>query len=195
MVKHDQAGKALAGAVFQLWRESNGTPGLQTGGSRADTLAPTPCTTDAQGRCAYQGLLLGSYYFLLQGDRGVEGLSAALGPGQRPPPAHCGERRQAAWPCAADAAATAHDRIAIREQGRRGGGGRRLSIPVLPVRLQPLGHRGAVCGRTHVMVRVVEVEREPGRVTGPRGHGSPAPVRRYDRVSAKTIETAATFPL
>lgn len=60
VVKHDQDGKALAGAVFQLWRVSNGTPGLQTGGSRADTLAPTLCTTDAQGCCAYQGLLLGS---------------------------------------------------------------------------------------------------------------------------------------
>lgn len=45
-----------------------------------------------------------------------------------------------------------------RAAARRGGGGRRLSFPVLPVRLQPLGHRGAVCGRKHVMVRAVEVD-------------------------------------
>ncbi|WP_371749930.1 hypothetical protein OG302_41545 [Streptomyces sp. NBC_01283] len=44
-------------------------------------------------------------------------------------------------------------------------------INLMTRRLQPLGHRGAVCGRKHVVVRAVEVGREPGRVTGAPGHG------------------------
>lgn len=63
VVKKDRkTGRPLAGAVFQLWRESNGTPGLQTSGARRDTLADRGCATDGRGRCAFQGLAPGSYY-------------------------------------------------------------------------------------------------------------------------------------
>ncbi|CAL2066526.1 conserved exported protein of unknown function [Streptomyces murinus] len=46
----EETGAALAGAVFQLWRETNGVPGLQTGGADPDTHV-TDCTTGADGRC------------------------------------------------------------------------------------------------------------------------------------------------
>ncbi|WP_211216288.1 SpaA isopeptide-forming pilin-related protein [Longispora albida] len=52
-------GSPLAGAVFQLWRESNGTPGLQLGG---DTVAGAPCTTTGAGLCDFTGLAGGVYY-------------------------------------------------------------------------------------------------------------------------------------
>ncbi|MGW4384887.1 SdrD B-like domain-containing protein, partial [Kitasatospora sp. NPDC004531] len=48
LVKHDQDGKALPGAVFQLWREANGTEGLQ---QDTDTKVGDPCTTAEDGTC------------------------------------------------------------------------------------------------------------------------------------------------
>ncbi|MEV7598139.1 SpaA isopeptide-forming pilin-related protein, partial [Kitasatospora sp. NPDC089797] len=58
-----ETGQPLAGAVFQLWHETNGEPGLQTGGPNPDTAVGTPCTTGADGVCAVQGLPLGTYYW------------------------------------------------------------------------------------------------------------------------------------
>ncbi|MFD8481036.1 SdrD B-like domain-containing protein [Kitasatospora sp. NPDC059673] len=52
LVKHDQDGKPLPGAVFQLWRETNGTDGLQADGDKADTKVGDPCTTGDDGSCA-----------------------------------------------------------------------------------------------------------------------------------------------
>ncbi|MET9353236.1 choice-of-anchor A family protein [Streptomyces sp. NPDC006617] len=55
------SGDALAGAEFELWKETNGPAGLQTSGDNADTLAGD-CTTDASGGCAFDDLEPGSYY-------------------------------------------------------------------------------------------------------------------------------------
>ncbi|MGW5676109.1 SpaA isopeptide-forming pilin-related protein [Streptomyces sp. NPDC003860] len=60
-------GKALPGAVFELWRETNDVPGLQTrpsGGTAADTRVGPGCSTDAQGDCTFDELALGTYYVL-----------------------------------------------------------------------------------------------------------------------------------
>ncbi|MFI5636609.1 choice-of-anchor A family protein [Streptomyces goshikiensis] len=51
VLKVNEAGDALAGAGFELWRESNGTPGLQTGTPGGDTPDPRGCTTRADGIC------------------------------------------------------------------------------------------------------------------------------------------------
>ncbi|MFJ5925418.1 SdrD B-like domain-containing protein [Kitasatospora sp. NPDC092948] len=48
LVKNDQDGKPLPGAVFQLWRETDRTDGLQPDG---DTKVGEPCTTAADGSC------------------------------------------------------------------------------------------------------------------------------------------------
>ncbi|MEU3562127.1 SpaA isopeptide-forming pilin-related protein [Kitasatospora sp. NPDC006786] len=56
-------GRPLAGAVFQLWRESNGVPGLQTSGANPDTAVGSPCVTPASGVCSASGLPLGTYYW------------------------------------------------------------------------------------------------------------------------------------
>ncbi|MFE4517217.1 collagen binding domain-containing protein, partial [Kitasatospora sp. NPDC056783] len=53
----------LAGAVFQLWRETNGIPGLQTTGANPDTKVGAPCTTGADGVCSATDLPLGTYYW------------------------------------------------------------------------------------------------------------------------------------
>ncbi|MGC5412813.1 MSCRAMM family protein, partial [Streptomyces sp. DT225] len=55
-------GEPLPGAVFELWRESNDVPGLQTGGANPDTLADAGCSTDQDGQCAFDDLPLGEYY-------------------------------------------------------------------------------------------------------------------------------------
>ncbi|MFI7341682.1 collagen-binding domain-containing protein [Streptomyces sp. NPDC050085] len=55
-------GAPLAGAVFDLWRETNSVPGLQTSGASPDTRVQNPCTTDGAGRCGWRALELGSYY-------------------------------------------------------------------------------------------------------------------------------------
>ncbi|WP_043909949.1 SdrD B-like domain-containing protein [Kitasatospora griseola] len=59
LVKHDQDGKPLPGAVFQLWRESNGTEGLQQDG---DAKVGEPCTTGGDGTCAAT-VDQGTYYW------------------------------------------------------------------------------------------------------------------------------------
>ncbi|MFI6286007.1 SpaA isopeptide-forming pilin-related protein [Streptomyces sp. NPDC051018] len=58
-------GKALPGAVFELWRETNGVPGLQTtsgGGVPSDTLVGPGCSTDTDGACIFADLPAGTYY-------------------------------------------------------------------------------------------------------------------------------------
>ncbi|MGW3230792.1 SpaA isopeptide-forming pilin-related protein [Kitasatospora sp. NPDC001095] len=55
--------RPLAGAVFQLWHETNGVPGLQTGGTNTDTAVGAPCVTPASGVCSATGLALGTYYW------------------------------------------------------------------------------------------------------------------------------------
>ncbi|MBW5260439.1 choice-of-anchor A family protein [Streptomyces poriferorum] len=55
-------GQPLAGAVFELWRETNDVPGLQTAGTNPDTLADAGCSTDDTGECTFDDLPLGAYY-------------------------------------------------------------------------------------------------------------------------------------
>ncbi|MFI2211956.1 SpaA isopeptide-forming pilin-related protein [Streptomyces sp. NPDC020141] len=60
-------GRVLAGAVFELWEETNGIPGLQTsgsGGNPSDTPVGGGCSTDAQGVCLFEDLDTGTYYLL-----------------------------------------------------------------------------------------------------------------------------------
>ncbi|MFD0277877.1 choice-of-anchor A family protein [Kitasatospora sp. NPDC127111] len=52
----------LAGARFELWRETNDVPGLQTGGTRPDTRTGPACTTSATGGCDFDHLPDGTYY-------------------------------------------------------------------------------------------------------------------------------------
>ncbi|MFK8907081.1 choice-of-anchor A family protein [Streptomyces sp. YS-3] len=62
--KTDQAtGRPLAGAVFELWEETNGTEGLQTSGTRPDTRRGEACTTDGTGVCVHT-VPPGTYYWL-----------------------------------------------------------------------------------------------------------------------------------
>ncbi|MGW4647615.1 SpaA isopeptide-forming pilin-related protein [Kitasatospora sp. NPDC004289] len=62
VLKTDPDGKVLAGAVFQLWRETNGTPGLQPDGATPDTTVGAPCTTPDTGRC-FATAVIGTYYW------------------------------------------------------------------------------------------------------------------------------------
>ncbi|MFD7853212.1 choice-of-anchor A family protein [Streptomyces microflavus] len=57
-----ETGAALPGALFQLWEETNGTPGLQTGGGDPDTSVGASCTTDAEGACS-RTVETGTYYW------------------------------------------------------------------------------------------------------------------------------------
>ncbi|MEU8436323.1 choice-of-anchor A family protein, partial [Streptomyces sp. NPDC029216] len=52
----------LAGGVFQLWKETNNTQGLQTGGPYPDERTGGPCTTGGNGACEFDGLVPGLYY-------------------------------------------------------------------------------------------------------------------------------------
>ncbi|MFF0742826.1 choice-of-anchor A family protein [Streptomyces sp. NPDC004111] len=61
--KDSESGAPLAGSVFQLWRETNGVPGLQTSGATPDTRRGAPCTTDAQGVCSEKEEINYSYYW------------------------------------------------------------------------------------------------------------------------------------
>ncbi|WP_329614731.1 choice-of-anchor A family protein [Streptomyces brevispora] len=62
LVKTDRKdGDPLAGAVFELWRETNRVPGLQTGGTAPDTRVDD-CSTDQNGGCSFEDLPLGEYY-------------------------------------------------------------------------------------------------------------------------------------
>ncbi|MEV3859291.1 SpaA isopeptide-forming pilin-related protein [Streptomyces sp. NPDC050095] len=60
--KDGKTGRPLPGAVFELWRETNGKPGLQTSGSAKDTRHGPGCATDRRGRCTFRGLPPGTYY-------------------------------------------------------------------------------------------------------------------------------------
>ncbi|MFG3258665.1 SpaA isopeptide-forming pilin-related protein [Streptomyces sp. NPDC048172] len=57
-------GRPLTGAVFQLWRETNGVAGLQTRGPAPDTKSGSGCATDTKGLCVFAGLARGTYYLL-----------------------------------------------------------------------------------------------------------------------------------
>ncbi|GLZ79962.1 hypothetical protein Afil01_47690 [Actinorhabdospora filicis] len=59
LLKKSTDGKVLAGAVFRLWRETNGRSGLQMD---ADTPVGEECVTDAQGRCDFGSVSAGTYY-------------------------------------------------------------------------------------------------------------------------------------
>jgi len=64
VLKVDSKTKApIAGATFQLWRETNGTDGLQTTGASADTAVGKPCRTGANGLCSSGQQPLGTYYW------------------------------------------------------------------------------------------------------------------------------------
>ncbi|GAA2619171.1 MULTISPECIES: prealbumin-like fold domain-containing protein [Streptomyces] len=64
VIKEDGlTGNPLGGAVFQLWEETNGIPGLQTTGSDPDTSIGGTCTTPADGTCT-RTLPTGVYYWL-----------------------------------------------------------------------------------------------------------------------------------
>lgn len=54
----------LHGAVFELWRETNRTAGLQIRGINADHLVRPGCATDADGACDFDGLADGWYYLV-----------------------------------------------------------------------------------------------------------------------------------
>ncbi|MZD09578.1 choice-of-anchor A family protein [Streptomyces sp. SID5785] len=63
LVKKDaKTGSRLEGAVFELWRESNGVDGLQTTGTKPDTRSGPGCATDATGTCDFTALPFGTYY-------------------------------------------------------------------------------------------------------------------------------------
>lgn len=63
VVKRDADTHApLPGAEFQLWRETNGTDGLQTSGGDPDTQVGDPCTTGADGVCQ-KAVRTGTYYW------------------------------------------------------------------------------------------------------------------------------------
>ncbi|MFD3941394.1 choice-of-anchor A family protein [Streptomyces sp. NPDC058579] len=63
VIKEDsQTGDPLGGAVFQLWEETNGVPGLQPGGADPDQSIGAPCTTPADGVCS-RTLPIGTYYW------------------------------------------------------------------------------------------------------------------------------------
>ncbi|MFJ3895529.1 collagen-binding domain-containing protein [Streptomyces sp. NPDC090083] len=55
-------GRRLPGAVFQVWKETNGVRGLQTRGRTADTKVGPACATDTRGTCAFDDLEYGQYY-------------------------------------------------------------------------------------------------------------------------------------
>ncbi|MFF5776650.1 choice-of-anchor A family protein [Streptomyces virginiae] len=65
VVKQDaRTGRPLPGADFEVWQETNNTPGLQTRGINADRLAAPRCTTDRAGLCTFGPLAEGWYYLV-----------------------------------------------------------------------------------------------------------------------------------
>ncbi|MFZ3500494.1 choice-of-anchor A family protein [Streptomyces sp. 5.8] len=54
--------RPLRGAVFEVWKETNSTTGLQTRGINPDRKVTEGCATDRDGVCAFPGLDDGSYY-------------------------------------------------------------------------------------------------------------------------------------
>ncbi|MFJ3616430.1 choice-of-anchor A family protein [Streptomyces hydrogenans] len=57
-----ESGLPLRGATFELWEETNGRDGLQTGGADPDTRVGAPCTTGFTGLCGFGDLDHGTYY-------------------------------------------------------------------------------------------------------------------------------------
>ncbi|MGW1774538.1 choice-of-anchor A family protein [Streptomyces sp. NPDC002104] len=62
MKKDAKTKRPLRGAVFEVWKETNGTTGLQTRGINPDRKVTQGCATDRDGVCAFPGLDDGSYY-------------------------------------------------------------------------------------------------------------------------------------
>ncbi|MER5811104.1 choice-of-anchor A family protein [Streptomyces sp. NPDC002033] len=62
--KDVKTGRPLRGAVFEVWKETNGTPGLQTRGINADQKAKDGCATDRVGVCDFDALSEGWYYLV-----------------------------------------------------------------------------------------------------------------------------------
>ncbi|MFD4374455.1 choice-of-anchor A family protein [Streptomyces sp. NPDC058486] len=63
VVKTDEeSGDPLPGASFRLWEETNGVPGLQTGGADPDTPLGAVCVTGADGVCT-RTVETGTYYW------------------------------------------------------------------------------------------------------------------------------------
>ncbi|MFD7259522.1 collagen binding domain-containing protein [Streptomyces sp. NPDC059874] len=56
-------GAPLRGARFELWREANGRPGLQTAGEGADRLRGSGCVTDSNGLCTANPPVGETYYW------------------------------------------------------------------------------------------------------------------------------------
>ncbi|MFF1412507.1 choice-of-anchor A family protein [Streptomyces sp. NPDC058289] len=54
--------RPLRGAVFEVWKETNSTSGLQTRGINPDRKVTAGCATDRAGECAFPGLEEGWYY-------------------------------------------------------------------------------------------------------------------------------------
>ncbi|MFD6887885.1 choice-of-anchor A family protein, partial [Streptomyces sp. NPDC059957] len=54
--------RPLRGAVFEVWKETNSTSGLQTRGINPDRKVTAGCATDRAGVCSFPGLDEGSYY-------------------------------------------------------------------------------------------------------------------------------------
>jgi hypothetical protein len=64
VVKSDRkTHKPLAGAVFQLWKDTNGKPGLQRSGARKDKFVGD-CVTNRKGHCSLDTLRAGTYYLV-----------------------------------------------------------------------------------------------------------------------------------
>ncbi|MEV7582662.1 MSCRAMM family protein [Streptomyces erythrochromogenes] len=62
--KDGKTGGPLHGAVFEIWKETNGTTGLQTAGVDADLRPRSGCATDADGACDFGRLADGAYYLV-----------------------------------------------------------------------------------------------------------------------------------
>ncbi len=62
--KDAKTGRPLRGAVFEVWKETNGTTGLKTGGTDADQRVRPGCATDADGTCTFDGLADGGYFLV-----------------------------------------------------------------------------------------------------------------------------------
>ncbi|MCX4781168.1 prealbumin-like fold domain-containing protein [Streptomyces sp. NBC_01264] len=52
----------MRGAVFEVWKETNSTQGLQTRGINPDRKVTEGCATDRDGVCTFPGLEEGWYY-------------------------------------------------------------------------------------------------------------------------------------
>ncbi|WP_246204237.1 SdrD B-like domain-containing protein [Streptomyces tailanensis] len=62
LLKHDKkSNKPLPGAVFELWQDTYGAPGLQRDGSKQDRFV-NDCATSTTGRCSFGSLPVGTYY-------------------------------------------------------------------------------------------------------------------------------------